>query len=221
MNLSSFFRSCLFNIFVFSLLISPTFSANSSEVLEELKKYVAEGNQEKVESLLKQNSYKDKSQLNSLVLLAMKNHRESVMLLLVVAGANPNVQNEDGESPLMVFSSFGPLERVRKMVESGAEVNHQDSQGATALVWAASNNESEIVEYLLSKGANPNPFKGEKRAEFLRYLIYKGNIDSFRLLFKAGLDLRPYKKILLDQARINQAMGSKKAIQFIEILNSI
>lgn len=52
--------------------------------------------------------------------------------LLLAAGANPNSQNTDGETPLMQAAFAGHIHAVQALLSGGAHTNLKDSSGATA-----------------------------------------------------------------------------------------
>jgi ankyrin repeat protein len=90
----------------------------------------------------------------------------TAMKLLVEHGADPKTPNKTGETPLMAAAGIGwaanwsvnapvPLvDAVRYCVELGNPVNAADSRGYTALHGAAYLGNNEMVEYLVSKGAD-------------------------------------------------------------------
>ena len=57
-------------------------------------------------------------------------------------------------NPLLVKSaSKGDLENVKKALEKGANILHEDKKKVNALLWASCKGYSDIVRYLLSFGA--------------------------------------------------------------------
>ena len=50
--------------------------------------------------------------------------------------------------------SKGDLAKVQQLVEVGVDVNHRDERGKTPLMYAILYKQTEIVNYLLEKGAN-------------------------------------------------------------------
>ncbi len=69
---------------------------------------------------------------------------------LLEAGANPNVRDRYGETPLMLFCQTHSHEGIYKLVEAGADLNLENHDGETALSFACCD---EIKEYLIGKGA--------------------------------------------------------------------
>ena len=51
----------------------------------------------------------------------------------------------------------GRLNYIQGYIDDGAPLNDKDSKGMTALMYAARNNDSDMVELLLKAGADPLP----------------------------------------------------------------
>ncbi len=85
-------------------------------------------------------------------------HLEAVRLLLS-AGADPNVKNDEGESPLHHCAINGLLEMARLLLRCGATKTMDKgggSAGMNALSFAATRLNVDMVKLLLEYGANPN-----------------------------------------------------------------
>lgn len=67
---------------------------------------------------------------------------------------NIDIKNKFNKTALMYACNDGDLTAVQMLVEAGAAVNEQDSEGWSPLFYAAANNNLDIVKYLLSKGAD-------------------------------------------------------------------
>jgi hypothetical protein len=77
----------------------------------------------------------------------------SVVRLLLEHGADTNVQNQIGRTPLHRASMIGALEVVRLLLEHGADVEAKNNVGETALQEAADMEHDEVVELLREHGA--------------------------------------------------------------------
>ena len=77
----------------------------------------------------------------------------SVVRLLLEHGADINVQNNGGRTPLHTASWNGALEVVRVLLEHGADVEVKSEYGWTALQEAADEGHDEVVELLREHGA--------------------------------------------------------------------
>src|SRR5688572_16428449 len=89
------------------------------------------------------------------------------------------------KSPKLVRASLqGDLATVRRLVESGIDVNSTDEHGMGPLLTFA----PSVVEYLLSKGADPNRQKNESGAPVLVGIAYMNKVECVRLLLEGGAD---------------------------------
>jgi hypothetical protein len=66
-----------------------------------------------------------------------------------------NAADADGNVPIIYASCFGHLETVAALVENGADIDRRDQASWSALMWAITNRQKEIVKYLLEHGASP------------------------------------------------------------------
>ncbi|GCC52565.1 hypothetical protein SanaruYs_28020 [Chryseotalea sanaruensis] len=64
--------------------------------------------------------------------------------------------NENGDTAIILASEVGPLEKLKKLISRGANVNHQNKEGKTALMLACCSAGEEKVELLLKSGADIN-----------------------------------------------------------------
>ena len=76
--------------------------------------------------------------------------------LLLARGANPNMQKDNGYTPLMSAAMNGHFSIVKLLIESGADVNVQSQVGGTALHAAAVLKQAAVIDLLLKHGADPN-----------------------------------------------------------------
>lgn len=82
--------------------------------------------------------------------------RDGVWLRFLLAkGANPNLADNKGVTPLQFASNFGWTEGVEILVERGASVDVTNSSGETPLISAVHNRNVALVRVLLAAGANP------------------------------------------------------------------
>lgn len=78
------------------------------------------------------------------------------LAFLLQKGANPNVRDKDGLTPLMLATQLRFVDGVRLLLAKGADVNDTNKQGETALMRAVQFRDSELVRLLLANGANPD-----------------------------------------------------------------
>jgi ankyrin repeat protein len=88
------------------------------------------------------------------LMAAASNGHLGIMDMLVKAGAKVNrVTLEDFSSALTVAASRGQVEAVQWLVAHGANVNHDDVHGRTALMLAEENGHPAVVDLLKQYGA--------------------------------------------------------------------
>eukprot|EP01119_Soliformovum_irregulare_P009826 TRINITY_DN2367_c0_g1_i2.p1 TRINITY_DN2367_c0_g1~~TRINITY_DN2367_c0_g1_i2.p1 ORF type:complete len:894 (+),score=334.19 TRINITY_DN2367_c0_g1_i2:3904-6585(+) len=93
--------------------------------------------------------------MSSLYTASYNGDLDSVNLQLEI-GADINVQNENGWTPLHAASDQGHEHVVRKLVESGCTINILNENGVSPLYLAVARGRRAIAKYLVEKGANVN-----------------------------------------------------------------
>ena len=73
---------------------------------------------------------------------------------MIANGANIDMTNNDGKTPLSIASQNGHLEIVEVLIASGGLVNKADNEGETPLHIASQNGDLEIVKALIANKAN-------------------------------------------------------------------
>ncbi len=113
--------------------------------------------------------------------------------LLIDHGAQVNIRDNENGTPLHMISSNGSVTAAELFISKGADVNAVTEHGWTPLCMAAMRN-AAITEFLLSKGANPNPHEIEKKdncpcAGFetpLHFAIRSDSIQTVKVLVNSG-----------------------------------
>ena len=103
-------------------------------------------------------------------------------LSLLIVAATPF------ESPVADAAQAGDVEQVRVLLQQGADVNAAQSDGLTALHWAALNNNREIVDLLLYAGATIKPHTRVGGYTPLHLAARSGHAEIARALLEAGAD---------------------------------
>ena len=95
-----------------------------------------------------------------------------------------NKQNNYHESPIMYPALANDLERVKTLVEKGAELNHL---GWSPIHYAAIKGNAKIVKLLLEHGAWPNS-PAPDGSNPLMMAVSAGSIEAIEALVAAGAD---------------------------------
>ena len=87
--------------------------------------------------------------------LACENANPNIVAKLLAAGADPNIAQKNGVTPLMACADAGTVEGVRALIAKGADVNAREAEDdQTALMWAAAEGHAAIVKLLIDNGAD-------------------------------------------------------------------
>jgi uncharacterized protein len=74
---------------------------------------------------------------------------------LLTKGAKADLQNAEGNTPLMVASQIGWVEGADMLLRRGASVDLANDRGETPLMLAVQNRDVPMVRLLLAEGADP------------------------------------------------------------------
>lgn len=78
----------------------------------------------------------------------------AVLKVLLEHGADVNVRNKFGETPLLRSLQYGHEPLARLLIEHGADVNATTEEGETALMVAVKRKNEGLVRLLIDSGAN-------------------------------------------------------------------
>ncbi len=110
----------------------------------------------------------------------------SELRTLLDSGLDPNSKTERGTTPLMMASP--DVDKVRLLIERGAEAKSRSAAKTDALTIAASHHGSiASIRALLEAGAEAQPAERVRRTP-LQYVAMSGDIDAVRLLLSRGAE---------------------------------
>jgi len=123
-----------------------------------------------------------------------------VLQMLLENGANPNLQDNYGDTALTLASRYSNIdsniETVKILLENGANPNLQNNDGYTALMLASRNSNTdsniETVKILLENGANPN-LQNEYRNTALILASKNSDFKLIKEFVRYGADLKYLK----------------------------
>ncbi|MGA2435002.1 MAG: ankyrin repeat domain-containing protein [Bryobacteraceae bacterium] len=119
----------------------------------------------------------------------------TVLLLCACLSSAPvGAAGQNGD--LQQAAEDGNLDRVRALIDNGADVNARDTWGKTALMYAASKDHVDVVRVLLQKGADVNAKTTNSTPEWLNgwtalmYAANHGNCNAVRILLNEGANAK-------------------------------
>ncbi|KAK5995498.1 Ankyrin-R-like protein [Cladobotryum mycophilum] len=137
-----------------------------------------------------------------------------LMFTLLRHGANPNVSDNHGITPLHVVCMHGNLELARLLLEFGALVNIADAWGVTPLERAYGSDNVDLVELLIWKGADVDTWYSTGDLPLTR-CIFDGKLDMFRVMLRFS-DVNVYTNLGFRPVHI--AADGADRIEFLRLL---
>ena len=104
--------------------------------------------------------------------------------------ADPIGQADSRIDALVMACADGDFDFVKTLVKAGIDINGIGSEGFTPLMTAASENEHEIINFLIKEGADVNQ-ESEGWTALLE-AADEGSLESIKLLLKAGANVNYY-----------------------------
>lgn len=97
---------------------------------------------------------------------------------LLQRGADPNIRNKKGQTPIQVATTLGFVDGVEELIKRGAQVNVSDQQGETPLITAVHQRSIPLIRTFLAKGADPdrNDNSGRSARDYASLLISNSQI---------------------------------------------
>ncbi|KAI4339051.1 hypothetical protein MLD38_024035 [Melastoma candidum] len=107
------------------------------------------------------------------------------LMHLIKSGANPNMSDYNGRSPLHIAASRGHDEMVAFLIEQGVCTNNADNSGSTPLLEAVKQGHNRIASLLCKSGATLNM---DNAGELLCSTIAKGDLELLKRLLENGMN---------------------------------
>lgn len=138
----------------------------------------------------------------------------AILKLLLDAGADPNVLDQDELQNALHYAVDCPIQLVDLLIGAGATVNQQDRDGITPVMMAAKAGRFDIVTILINHGADLRSYDKHLRGPLHWAAIGGDRPELVSCLIEAGADPlvrtaygMTYKDILELQKRTKSAPG--------------
>jgi uncharacterized protein len=105
---------------------------------------------------------------------------------LLGKGARADLQNNRGETPLILAAQLGWTEGAQLLLRQGATVDQANSRGETPLILAVQRRDLATTRLLLSKGANPRRTDNVAGLSALDYAKQDSRAAAILKLLEAG-----------------------------------
>lgn len=138
-------------------------------------------------------------------------------LLLCLFFIAPVTWAASAQKNLYQAAEHGDITALRKALKDGADVDRQDSDGWTALLFAATNGHEQAVLLLLEQGGNPNLY-GKKGETPLIGAVITGKLGLVKALVDAGA--KPDARMSNGQTALDFAHHTKIA-SIVDLLQSL
>jgi uncharacterized protein len=98
---------------------------------------------------------KDRATGSGALHMLVKDRDITWLRFMLAKGAKPDLQNNEGNTPLALAAQIGWMEGAEALLGRGAAVDLANGRGETPLIIAVHNRDIAMVRLLLGKGANP------------------------------------------------------------------
>ena len=120
---------------------------------------------------------------------AVRGGQEAVVQELLRLGASPSEQDEDGDSPLHVAVCLGHGGILSLLLREGGAVDALDEEGRSALHLASEDGSLDLVQRLVSFGADLSLRYGDDCYSALDLATAHGCLDVMKFLIQHGVDV--------------------------------
>lgn len=107
---------------------------------------------------------------------------------LIKQGANVNIKNRNGSTPLQWGCSIKNLDIVKLLINNGAYIHNKDSFGLTPLHEGAYSGYLEVVVFLIEKGADIHD-KDKAGRTSLHWAVWGRNVKMVQFIIDKGAEV--------------------------------
>jgi ankyrin repeat protein len=111
---------------------------------------------------------------------------ETWLSYLLQKGANPNLADRKGITPLMLATQLGFVEGAARLIKNKASVDGTNRSGETPLIRAVQLRNPEMVRLLLKSGANPDKRDAVAGLSAREYAAQDGRNSAILAIIERG-----------------------------------
>ncbi len=205
-------RRILKLLFTFSLVAFAFISVRLACMESSLYDAIEDNNLESIIGLLKHganpNELREPPHTRTPLLVATISGKENIVGTLLAHGADPNIADRSGCTPLHKAAKYGHVHIVELLLKHRAHVDRQDVEGFSPLFFAVESNNVHVARLLLAGGATVN--KATEISSLITALGFAamiGNVEMVELLLANGADVTAVNEI--GQLPLNIAADSR------------
>lgn len=144
----------------------------------------------------------------------------TILKILIKAGADINLANNNRETPLIAAVKNSNLKIVKYLVENGASLEARNAQLKTPLLFAASKPNSAIIDYLAENKADLNALDEDRDTPLILASLF-GVVENVRALINHGAKINIYNRnnqIALNSILFTGNIATKDRHEIIHLL---
>ncbi|MFT2091107.1 ankyrin repeat domain-containing protein [Paraglaciecola sp. 2405UD69-4] len=122
------------------------------------------------------------------IIQACRYGNSEIINALLDKGANPKATIEDGTSAFQLCAGSATSIDLARIANLGVDIDAQNAQGQTPIMWAANNGKVENLTYLVNQGVNIN-HQTKLGYSPLFFAIKSQNLNTIQAAIKHGADL--------------------------------
>lgn len=121
------------------------------------------------------------------LLIAVSNSQSEKVAALLSMGADPNVVDAHGQTPLYITAHTGDVRSARLLIAAGANIAGNTKNGTPSPLYeAAGSGNMEVAQFLISKAAKVNARHMVYGDTPLHRAAEEGHLDMVKFLLKNG-----------------------------------